>query len=168
MFSDFVTTFGKQSSTISSHSFSAMTSTQGHKFAQASWRIIREFAGIYGVKMDYSKIKTLCGSTIADAVNHSKTIKPCLLAAMRREPKYFRRPAAWKSYLLKQISNGYKSRKFYEEIALRILLKDKVWREQNAYIVKMKADAEERIRENRWARVRARQSKWGATSRTTQ
>ena len=35
------------------------TAQSSHMFDQASWRIIKEFVGIYGVKMDYTKITKL-------------------------------------------------------------------------------------------------------------
>jgi len=139
-----------------------MSAPQSHKFAQAAWLIIREFAGIYGVEMDYSKFGTLSVSTIEDAINYSKI--PILMGSTRRESKYFRHPKAWKSFLLKRVSSGYKSRKFYEEIAQRIIFKDIAWRSQNAHLIKLKEGAEERIREKRWARIKAKQAKWGSVS----
>jgi len=137
-----------------------MSAPQNHKFAQAAWLIIREFAGIYGVEMDYSKFGTLSVSTIEGAINYSKI--PILIGGARRESKYFRHPKAWKSFLLKRVSSGYKSRKFYEEIAQRIIFKDIAWRSQNAHLIKLKEGAEERIREKRWARIKAKQAKWGS------
>ena len=139
-----------------------MSAPQSHKFAQAPWLIIREFAGIYGVEMDYSKFGTLSVNTIEDAINYSKI--PILMGGARRNSKYFRRPKAWKSFLLKRISSGYKSRQFYEEIAQRMIFKDIVWRSQNAHLIKLKEGAEERIREKRWARIKAKQAKWGNVS----
>jgi len=112
--------------------------------------------------MDYSKFGTLSVSTIEDAINYSKI--PILMGSTRRESKYFRHPKAWKSFLLKRVSSGYKSRKFYEEIAQRIIFKDIAWRSQNAHLIKLKEGAEERIREKRWARIKAKQAKWGSVS----
>ena len=140
-----------------------MSAPQSHKFAQAPWIIIREFAGIYGVEMDYSKFGTLSVSTIEDAINYSKIIDPILMGGTRRDSKYFRHPKAWKSFLLKRISSGYKSRQFYEEIAQRMIFKDIVWRSQNAHLIKLKEGAEERIREKRWARIKAKQAKYRST-----
>ena len=140
-----------------------MSAPQTHKFAQGPWLIIRDFAGIYGVKMDYSKFDTLRVSTIEDAINYSKIIDPILMGGTRRDHKYFRDPKAWKSFLLRRISCGYKSREFYEEIAQRIIFKDIAWRSQNAHLIKLKEGAEERIREKRWARIKAKQAKWGTT-----
>jgi hypothetical protein len=132
-----------------------MTSTDGHRFAQASWHLIREFAGIYGVKMDYSVFSIISAFTIADAVRYSRTMNPFVISA----EKYFNSPMAWKGFLMKRISDGYKSRKFYEEIAQRILFKDIAWRSQNTHLIKLKDGAEERIRAKRWARLKAKQAK---------
>tara|TARA_B100001094_G_scaffold94143_1_gene90036 strand:+ start:1313 stop:1744 length:432 start_codon:yes stop_codon:yes gene_type:complete len=140
-----------------------MSSSQKHthKFAQAPWRIIREFAGIYGVKMDYSKFATISVSTIEDAINYSELFQDkFFISRMRRDHKYFRNPKVWKTFLLKLISSGCKSRKFYEEISQRILFKDITWRSQNAHLIRLKEGAEERIRGKRWARLKAKQAKW--------
>ena len=134
-----------------------MSSSYGHRFAQASWHLIREFAGIYGVKMDYSIFSTISAFTLADAVRYSRTMNPLLV--MRSSDKYFNSPKAWKGFLMKRISDGYKSRKFYEEIAQRILFKDIAWRSQNTHLIKLKDGAEERIRAKRWARLKAKQAK---------
>ena len=89
------------------------------------------------------------------------------MASMRRDRKYFRHPKAWKSFLLKRISDGYKSRQFYEEIAQRILFKDITWRAQNAHLIKLRDGAEERIREKRWARLKAKQANWEKYTQNT-
>lgn len=91
-----------------------------HTFDQRSWRLIKDFAGIYGVKMDYSKIKTLTTSTISEVMKYG-----------RRYSKngYINRTDAWKNFLLKKLSKGRKSRQFYEEIAEIIAMQDKVTKE---------------------------------------
>lgn len=140
-----------------------MTSSQKHthKFAQAPWRIICEFAGIYGVKMDYSKFATISVNTIEDAINYSQLFQDkFFISRMRRDHKHFRHPKVWKAFLLNRISSGYKSREFYEEISQRILFKDITWRSQNAHLIRLKEGAEERIREKRWKKLKAKQAKW--------
>jgi len=100
--------------------YTNMASTKEHKFAQAPWRIIREFVGIYGVKMDYSRITHIPVSTIEDVMRKSRIINPFVLATMGQDDKYFRRPKAWKSFLLKQISRGYKNDEFYKVLSSHI------------------------------------------------
>ena len=135
------------------------SSNKGHVFAQAPWRSIREYAGIYGVTLDYSKFKTISVSTIEDAVNYSRIIDPNTMSSTRRDRKYFRHPKAWKKFLLGKISSGYKSRQFYEEMRQRFLFKDIAWRSQNAHLIKLKEGAEERIREKGWLRLKAKHAK---------
>lgn len=91
-----------------------------HTFDQRSWRLIKDFAGIYGVKMDYSKIKNLTASTISHAMKYGKEYS---------KNGYMSRAGAWKKFLLKKISKGLKSRQFYEEIAEIIAMQDKVTKE---------------------------------------
>ena len=92
------------------------------RFAQAPWYLIREYAGIYGVKLDYSKIEKLSAIKINDAVKHSRTIDPFLQATSSRD--YCRRPQGWKMFLLKRVSKGHKNRKFYDAIATSIEERD--------------------------------------------
>lgn len=87
-----------------------------HTFDQRSWRLIKDFVGIYGVKMDYSKIKNLTASTISHAMKYGKEYS---------KNGYMSRAGAWKKFLLKKISKGLKSRQFYEEIAEIIAMQDK-------------------------------------------
>ena len=97
-----------------------MNKSQRYRFAQAPWYLIREYVGIYGVKMNYSKIKKLSVNAIIDAINHSRKIYPCFKTITRCHRDYYGRHDAWKMYLLKRVTNGHKNREFYEAIALRI------------------------------------------------
>ena len=91
-----------------------------HTFDQRSWALIKVFAGIYGVKMDYSKIKNLTVSTISHAMKYGTEYS---------NNRYIGRDRAWKKFLLRKISKGRKSRRFYEEIADIITTQDKVTKE---------------------------------------
>ena len=82
-------------------------------FDQASWRVIKEFVGIYGIKMDYSTILKLHVSDIHDAMRWSDIIPPTLI-------HNYHHPKSWKARMLKRVMRGYKSRQFYEEIKLKI------------------------------------------------
>ena len=44
-----------------------MASSLSHTFDGRSWRIIKEFTGIYGVKMNYSKIAKLSRDKLSNA-----------------------------------------------------------------------------------------------------
>lgn len=88
-----------------------------HRFAQQSWRLIREYAGIYGVDMDYSKIEKLTTTTLSSVMKYGNKFS---------NNPYFRQCSAWKKFLLKKISSGYKSRQFYEELSEIIKEQEKV------------------------------------------
>ena len=85
-----------------------------HVFDQASWRVIKEFVGIYGIKMDYSTICKLHVGDIHDALRWSEIIPPTFIY------NYHKNPKSWKARLLKRASLGYKSRQFYEELKLKM------------------------------------------------
>ena len=85
-----------------------------HWFDQASWRIIKEFVGIYGIKMDYSTILKLHVSDIHDAMMWTEIIPPTFIHNYRWVP------ISWKTLLLKKVAHGYKSRQFYQELQVKI------------------------------------------------
>lgn len=113
-----------------------MASPLSHKFDQASWRVIKEFTGIYGVKMDYGKIKNLSRDKLSDAyfkegklplltVEVSWTVKFDASGNSMWESDAFKQIEAtksqtakeWKATILKRASQGYKNRQFYEAVA---------------------------------------------------
>jgi len=95
-----------------------------HTFDQASCRIIKEFVGIYGVKMDYSTILKLHASDIHDAMRWSDIILPTFIYNHHN-------PKSWKSRMLKKVTRGYKSRRFYEEIELKIKIYNQTHKQTN-------------------------------------
>ena len=107
------------------------TAQSSHMFDQASWRIIKEFTGIYGVKMDYSKIAKLSRDKLSNAyfkVGKFPTPKVSVTITIIHDcngnPSYQHLPAIqpktakqWKALILKQVAQGYKNRQFYEAVA---------------------------------------------------
>lgn len=91
-----------------------------HTFDQASWRTIKEFAGIYGVKMDYQVVSKLCASDIQDAMMWSGQIDILFIERTRRHRNYYRKPTDWKALLLKKAAMGLKNRVLYEELDVLI------------------------------------------------
>jgi len=122
-----------------------------HTFDQRSWRIIKDFVGIYNIKMDYTKITKLSKDKISKAYfEHAELpIKPFEVSIVYRA-KYNRngkiisltpdtpsgtRPFVpsgtrpfdkgikeWKAIILKKAAQGYKNRKFYEALAKMVKL----------------------------------------------
>ena len=114
-----------------------MASSLPHTFDGRSWRIIKEFTGIYGVKMDYTKITKLSRDKLSkayfvagkqprpeasilvtiqydimgNAYTSHKTDK-MLNRALRRKSA-----SEWKALILKWVAQGYKNRQFYEAVA---------------------------------------------------
>lgn len=116
-----------------------MTSSFSHKFDQASWRVIKEFSGIYGVKMDYSKIKNLSRDKLSEAYFKDGK-QPLITKELSWNVTYdvlgnstwgsdaFKQINAtksqgakeWKATILKRAAQGYKNREFYEAVAKAI------------------------------------------------
>ena len=122
------------------------TALSPHMFDQRSWRLIKEFTGIYGIKMNYSKIAKLSKDKITKAYFQvaKLPIKPFEVSIVYRA-KYNQngkiislapdtpsgtRPFVpsgtrpfdkgikeWKAIILKKAAQGYKNRQFYEELA---------------------------------------------------
>ena len=124
-----------------------MASSLSHTFDGRSWRIIKEFTGIYGVKMNYSKIAKLSKDKISKAYfEHAKLpIEPFEVSIVYRA-KYNQngkiislapdtpsgtRPFdkgidEWKRLILKKAAQGYKNRQFYEALAKMVAPPPKV------------------------------------------
>lgn len=115
-----------------------MASTLSHAFDGRSWRIIKEFAGIYGVKMNYSKIAKLSRNKLSNAYFEEAKLSldqfdlsiaflckynkkgeiislnpdtPCGTRPFNKSAKQ------WKTLILKRVAQGYKNRQFYEALA---------------------------------------------------
>ena len=122
------------------------TAQSSHMFDQRSWRIIKEFVGIYGVKMDYTKITKLSRDKLSKAYFVSGK-QPRLEASILVPIQYdimgnaytshttdtmfnraLKRKSAseWKALLLKWVAQGYKNRQFYEAVAKMVAPPPKV------------------------------------------
>lgn len=108
------------------------SSTLEVRFSQAAWYAIREYAGIYGVKIVYSNIKRyLTRKQISTAYfNISKqplftTVVTLNAIGNQIKLKSFT-SEQWISVILKHVASGYKNRAFYEEISRHLAKPPKV------------------------------------------
>jgi hypothetical protein len=121
---------------MSFHTFDSHT-FDSHTFDQRSWRIIKEFAGIYCIKMDYSKIAKLPCNKLSKAYfgdgnlplfeeKVSLTAKLNAFGKLIWSPNDARNHRAafapkgakeWKALILRRAAQGYKNRQFYEAVA---------------------------------------------------
>lgn len=113
-----------------------MASSLSHTFDQASWRVIKEFVGIYGVKLNYAKIKNLSRDKLSNAyfkegklplitvkVSWSVTFDASGISRVDKEAfkqletTKSQTAKEWKATILKRVAQGYKNRQFYEALA---------------------------------------------------
>ena len=95
-----------------------MAAQKPHMFDQCAWRLIKEFIGIYGIKMNYTKIKNLSRAKLSKAceiVEHLSYFGDCSMLVKQ-----------WKRTILKKVAEGYKNRQFYEELAKMVAPPPKV------------------------------------------
>jgi hypothetical protein len=124
-----------------------MAAQKPHMFDQCAWRLIKDFGGIYGIKMNYSKVPMLSKDKIVIAyfdvaelslepfemiiTQKYKYTKEGSLTIPER-PRYENgtvcneqiRPKTateWKRLILKRAAQGYKNRKFYEALAALLI-----------------------------------------------
>ena len=109
--------------------------TAPHMFDLCSWRLIKDFAGIYNIKMDYSKIKKLSRDKLSKAyfedgkqplisVEISWSVNFDAFGNSTWSSDAFEQIEAtkshgvkeWKALILKMAAQGYKSREFYEAL----------------------------------------------------
>ena len=124
---------------FSNHSLAfKMAASLSHTFDGRSWRIIKEFTSIYGVKMNYTKITKLSKDKISKAYfDHAKLPMEPFEVSIVYRAKYNQngkiislapdtpsgtRPfdksnKEWKALILKKAAQGYKNRQFYEALA---------------------------------------------------
>ena len=139
-----LTAFGHNIFISSLHSRVSMGS---HTFDQRSWRIIKDFVGIYNIKMDYTKITKLSKDKISKAYfEHAKLPMEPFEVSIVYRAKYNQngkiislapdtpsgtRPfdksiKEWKALILKKAAQGYKNREFYEAVAKMVAPPPKV------------------------------------------
>ena len=94
----------------------------GVVLSQGAWYLVRQFAGIYGVKMDYTQIKSLsCDKIIHAYFTEAKlprlvsTITYSISGNPEKAPKI--KSKDWIALILKAAAGGHKNRKFYEILA---------------------------------------------------
>ena len=116
------------------------TAQSSHRFDQRSWRIIKEFIGIYGIKMDYTKITKLSRDKLSNAYfkvckfpTPKVSVTITIIHDCNGNPSYQYLPAIqpktakqWKALILKRVAQGYKNRQFYETVAKMVTPPPKV------------------------------------------
>lgn len=126
--------------------FRMATSVNPHMFDQRSWRIIKEFVGIYNIKMDYTKITKLSRDKLSKAYfvagkqprPETSILLPIQYDMMgnaymdvtttRKYHRALKNKSAseWKALILKRVAQGYKNRQFYEGVAKMLVPPPKV------------------------------------------
>lgn len=122
--------------TIMSNQSIATTSPQ--RLSMAAWYLVREYAGIYGVKMDYSAVKGLKPRIIYQAYFDIANLPPISRTnthcnkndmlitcgngrgAIRDYLSHTKprcKTVSWEVSILKQAAMGYKNRDFYEALS---------------------------------------------------
>jgi hypothetical protein len=122
------------------------TAQSSHRFDQASWRVIKEFVGIYGIKMDYTKITKLSRDKLSKAyfvAGKQPRPETSILVPIQYDMmgnayvdvttkiKWYRTlntksASEWKALILKRAAQGYKNRQFYEAVAKMVAHPPKV------------------------------------------
>lgn len=118
-----------------------------HTFDQRSWRLIKDFGGIYGTKMDYTKIIKLSKDKITKAyfddaklplepfevsiVYRAKYNQNGRIISLAPDTPCGTQPfdkgvQEWKTLILKKAAQGYKNREFYEALAKMVAPPPKV------------------------------------------
>ena len=109
----------KLQTTTMSQSYHA---SQGYYLAQPAWYLVRQFAGIYGVKMNYRAVKRLNRDVISHAyfdVAKLPAITRTVTYNNRGQPEKLSpiKSKDWIGMILKRAAMGYSNRQFYESLA---------------------------------------------------
>ena len=96
--------------------------SQGYHLAQPAWYLVRQFAGIYGVKMNYRAVKRLNRDVISHAyfdVAKLPAITRTVTYNNRGQPEKLSpiKSKDWIAMILKRAAMGYSNRQFYESLA---------------------------------------------------
>ena len=96
--------------------------SQGYYLAQPAWYLVRQFAGIYGVKMNYKAVKKLNRDVISHAyfdVAKLPAITLTITYNSRGQPEKLSpiKSKDWIAMILKRAAIGYNNRQFYESLA---------------------------------------------------
>ena len=119
--------------------FLMATSVDPHMFDQRSWRIIKDFVGIYNIKMDYTKITKLSRDKLSKAYfvagkqprPETSILVPIqydIMGNAYTDVQILKNKSAseWKALILKRVAQGYKNRQFYETVAKMVAPPPKV------------------------------------------
>ena len=111
-------TTSKQTTTMSQ----STQASQGYYLAQPAWYLVRQFAGIYGVKMNYRAVKRLNRDVISHAyfdVAKLPAITRTVTYNNRGQPEKLSpiKSKDWIAMILKRAAMGYNNRQFYESLA---------------------------------------------------
>ena len=106
---------------ISMSSIDSHEMPQKHHLSQAAWFVVKEFLGVYNIKMDYSRIKSLNKKQIANAyfiVAKQPLIRFSVRVNWLGNTVKVRKFSCekWISIILKRAAKGYKNRQFYEHL----------------------------------------------------
>ena len=99
-----------------------MYSTQPQRLALPAWYLVKQFAGIYGVKMNYQAVKKLHRDVISRAyfdVAKLPAITRTVTYNSRGQPEKLPtiKSKDWIKLILKRAAMGYNNRQFYESLA---------------------------------------------------
>lgn len=111
-------------------------STQPRRLAMPAWYLVKEFAGIYGVKMNYIAVRKLDHKMISRAYFDDAKLPPITQTITitynnRGQPENLSsfKCKNWITMILKHVAKGYSNRKFYESLDYQIENVDKIQRE---------------------------------------
>ena len=96
--------------------------SQGTRLALPAWYLVKQFAGIYGVKMNYKAVKKLNRDVISRAyfdVAKLPAITRTVTYNNRGQPEKLSpiKSKDWIAMILKRAAMGYNNRQFYESLA---------------------------------------------------
>ena len=111
-------------------------SKKPQRLAMPAWYLVKEFAGIYGVKMNYGAVKEKLNRDmishayfehakvplVTGTITYNNIGQPERLSSIKSND--------WISLILKRAATGYSNRKFYESLAYQIENVDKIKQEQ--------------------------------------
>tara|TARA_B100000902_G_scaffold96288_1_gene98956 strand:+ start:282 stop:878 length:597 start_codon:yes stop_codon:yes gene_type:complete len=112
-------------------------STQPQRLAMPAWYLVKEFAGIYGVKMNYGAVKKKLKRDMITRAYFDDAKLPPITQTITITYNNIGQPEEvsqimckdWIAIILKHVAIGYSNRKFYESLAYQIENVDKIQRE---------------------------------------
>ena len=111
-------------------------STQSQRLAMPAWYLVKEFAGIYGVKMNYRAVKKKLNRDMISRAYFDDAKLPPITRTItynnRGQPEKVSsiKSKDWIALILNRAAMGYSNRKFYESLAYQIENLDKYRRDR--------------------------------------